>query len=168
MPLSKRKSPKPKRKTPKQKSKTSKTKSKTRLYRKQSKKNSKSKKSKPDELIDIFLELKKTKYSYFKYMYEIDIKQSKEYEKLINEKNKNNIPSRIDDLIKYITELNLCPSTSQLNTLKNRYINELINIKSKFLTPKRKSTKKTKPKLLSEKKVKIGGHEFHIFEYSEE
>ena len=156
MPLSKRKSPKSK----------SKSKSKTRLYRKQSKK--KSKKSIPDELIDIFLELKKTKYSYFKYMYEIDIKQSKEYEKLINEKNKNNIPSRIDDLIKYITELNLCPSTSQLNTLKNRYINELINIKSKFLTPKRKSTKKTKPKLLSEKKVNIGGHEFHIFEYSEE
>jgi len=166
MPPSKRKTPKrktPKRKTPKRKTPNKKTRS----YRKQSKKNSKSKISNPDELVDIFFELTKTKYSYFKYMYEIDIKESKAYQKLIHEKNKNNIPLRIDDLINYITELSLCPSTSQLNTLKNRYINELITIKNKFLTPKRKSTKKNKPKLLSEKKVKVGGHEFHIFEYSE-
>ena len=45
--------------------------------------NIKSKISNPDELVDIFFELTKTKYSYFKYMYEIDIKESKAYQKLI-------------------------------------------------------------------------------------
>ena len=85
MPPSKRKTPKrksPKRKTPKRKTPNKNTRS----YRKQSKKNSKSKISNPDELVDIFFELTKTKYSYFKYMYEIDIKESKAYQKLIHEK----------------------------------------------------------------------------------
>jgi hypothetical protein len=104
-------------------------------------------------------------------MYEIDIKQSSQYKKLLNEKNINNIPTRIDNLIRYIDELNLCPSVTDLNTLKNRYINELINIKNKFVNHnKLRKSKKTfkKRKITAEKKVTIGGKEFHIVEYEYE
>jgi len=93
-------------------------------------------KSKDGNIIE---DIKKSKYSKFNYNYEIDMKDSIEYNNLINEKNIENIGIRIDDLIQYIINLDLCPSREDLFRTKQNYVTNLIRIKNKYNLNTRKN-----------------------------
>jgi len=81
---------------------------------------------------NINAEIKTGKYSKLKYMYEMDMKESEPFKQLMNETDEKNVGKKIDKLIDYIINSDLCPTPRDLFILKQRYIEELLRIKTKY------------------------------------